>query len=234
MRKFMSITVVALVAVILLAGCGTKYVDGTWEGTSPADSRGAYGHVVLRIQDGKIVSADFQEVMANGTAKTMETYANWPQAIEAIEALPGKLVETQDIDKVDNIAEATGTVDKFKDAVRSALVNSRGEAQHSMKDGVYSYMDDSSERNVYEGTIAVHAGQIIAVHYAEMSKSTMIPKHLPEAEYGWEEAVKFLSEAPGQLIETQDPEAVDFIAEATGSYDKFVEIMKLLIAEAKK
>ena len=119
---------IAIVAVaLIIAGAwyfnrqasAVSYKDGTYEGKSVTDERGNYGAIQIKVEDGKITSAEYVEYDGEGKPKGSEY--PWPQAIEAIPKYEAQLVETQNPDKVDNITEATGTGEKFREAAKNAL-----------------------------------------------------------------------------------------------------------------
>ncbi|HOB09647.1 MAG: FMN-binding protein [Limnochordia bacterium] len=122
-RMWIAVVVVALI----LAGAwyfnrqssAISYKDGTYEGKSATDERGNYGVIQIKIEGGRITDADYVEYDAGGNPKGSEY--PWPQAIEAIPKYEARLVETQDPDRVDNITEATGTGEKFREAAKNAL-----------------------------------------------------------------------------------------------------------------
>jgi len=122
-RMWIAIVVVALI----LAGAwyfnrqssATSYKDGTYEGKSATDERGNYGMIKIKIEGGRITSADYVEYEASGNPKGPEY--PYPQALEDIPKYEDQLVKTQDPDKVDTISGSTGTADKFRDAAKNAL-----------------------------------------------------------------------------------------------------------------
>ena len=122
-RTWIAIVVVALI----LAGAwyfnrqssAISYKDGTYEGKSATDERGNYGTIQIKVEEGKITSAEYVEYDGEGNPKGSEY--PWQQAIEAIPKYEARLVETQDPDKVDSISEATGTGEKFREAAKNAL-----------------------------------------------------------------------------------------------------------------
>ncbi|AEE95622.1 FMN-binding domain protein [Mahella australiensis 50-1 BON] len=136
MKKVLALTLVAVMALFVLAACssneGTQssgdtssetitYKDGTYKGQSSKNEHGQYGDIEITIKDGKITDVKYKEIMEDGSEKTLENDNNYKEAIDAIKALPQKLIEVQDPDKVDTISKATGTTDMFKEAAKNAL-----------------------------------------------------------------------------------------------------------------
>lgn len=117
----------------LLPACGKAYKDGTYEGRSTNDSRGAYGTVVLKIEGGKIASAEFVQYNADGTIKGEkygeeageENYKLAQKALENSKQYPEQLVKTQDVEKVDAVTGATSSWKQFTEAARDALAKAR-------------------------------------------------------------------------------------------------------------
>lgn len=131
MKKLLSFIVVC--TLIMLSACGAKLKDGTYEGRSTDDSRGAYGVVTLEIKDGKITSAEFLQYNADGTVKDEnygkeageENYKIAQKALDHSSEYPKKLVETQDVGKVDAITGATSSWKQFQEAAKDALAKAK-------------------------------------------------------------------------------------------------------------
>ncbi|MGI6575089.1 MAG: FMN-binding protein [bacterium] len=105
-----------------------KYEDGTYTGETEFDDRGWKGVVEIVVTGGEIVEVDYDEVDKEGNAKSEdEKYnENWEAqaGISAGEAYPAyeeELIEKQHIEGVDVITGATGTHEKFTEAVKNAL-----------------------------------------------------------------------------------------------------------------
>lgn len=143
------ILVPGLAVLLLLAGCAKEkpadnpkntpqgaapaYKDGTYHAESGADDRGAVGHITLTIQQGKIVQAEFKGVQkdgkvkdveygkTNGKIENQEFYNKAQVAVKGMATYAPKLVEVQDIDKVDSVSGATVSYKQFVDAGKKAL-----------------------------------------------------------------------------------------------------------------
>jgi major membrane immunogen (membrane-anchored lipoprotein) len=140
MKKVLALTLVAVMALFVLAACssneGTQssgdtssgdtssetitYKDGTYKGQSSKNDHGQYGDIEITIKDGKITDVKYKEIMEDGSEKAPGSY-EYQEALDAIESLPQKLMEVQDPDKVDVVSNATGTSDLFKEAAKNAL-----------------------------------------------------------------------------------------------------------------
>ncbi|NSW90833.1 MAG: FMN-binding protein [Firmicutes bacterium] len=133
MRKYLIITFVVLLALVLVSGCsGSKYKDGTWKAESQPDDYGNTALVEITIKDGKITDVVWKE-MSNGKEKdedygkkdgkieNQENYDKAQKAIKASKTYGDKLVEVQDINKVDAISGATRSHETFVSLVKEAL-----------------------------------------------------------------------------------------------------------------
>lgn len=151
MKKYAVILVMLVVAVGLLAGCSSpkkdspaaakeqvkSYKDGTYTAKSSSDERGAVGEITLVIEKGKITKAEYKGIMkdgkikdidygkTNGKIENQEFYNKAQNAVKAIPAYPAKLVETQDVAKIDAISGATVSYNQFAEAVKKALEQAR-------------------------------------------------------------------------------------------------------------
>lgn len=152
MKKYAVVLVVAILSVGLLAGCSSSpqkdspaaakeqvksYKDGTYTATSSPDERGAVGEVSLVIEKGKISKAEYKGIMkdgkvkdidygkTNGKIENQEFYNKAQNAVKAIPTYPAKLVETQDMAKIDAISGATVSYNQFAEAVKKALEKAR-------------------------------------------------------------------------------------------------------------
>ncbi|NLB43045.1 MAG: FMN-binding protein, partial [Clostridiales bacterium] len=95
--------------------------DGVYTGKTEADERGSFGEAKITIAGGKITEAEYVEYMEEGKPKSKENGYEYETALESFEALSNELVEKQNIDEVDDYTGATGTTDKFREAVKEAL-----------------------------------------------------------------------------------------------------------------
>ncbi|HHY82273.1 MAG TPA: FMN-binding protein [Clostridiales bacterium] len=95
--------------------------DGVYTGRSDEDERGNYGEIKITIADGKITEAEYIEYTSDGKEKSKENGYEYEEALKAFEDLPKKLIETQNVDEVDDYSGATGTSNKFRTAAKRAL-----------------------------------------------------------------------------------------------------------------
>ena len=98
---------------------GSQWQDGTYVGRSSPDERGYFGEIELKVADGKITEAEYEEMDQQGNRKD-ENYP-YPLGPQSHDEYEDRLVETQNVDEVDSISGATQTHDRFVEAARDAL-----------------------------------------------------------------------------------------------------------------
>jgi major membrane immunogen (membrane-anchored lipoprotein) len=98
------------------AGTVGAYTDGTYTGFSTADDRGAMGYASVTVSGGKITDAKLLDLQIKTTANY-----KYPISLNAWAPLAQSLIAKQDITKVDAIAQATQTSDRFKETITNAL-----------------------------------------------------------------------------------------------------------------
>jgi len=133
-KKFGIVLISVFLIAALVACGGGKLKDGSYEGQSAPDSRGGYGVVKIEVKDGKIESAEFLQYNADGSLKDEsygkdsgeENYKKAQDALEASKKYAEKLVETQDVEKVDSITGATSSWKAFQEAAKDALAKAKG------------------------------------------------------------------------------------------------------------
>lgn len=147
MRKYAVLLIIAVTVLSLFTGCGSSqknnpasakeqgksYKDGTYTAQSSPDERGAIGEITLVIEKGKIAKADYKGIMkdgkikdtdygkTNGKIENQDFYNKAQNAVRAAASYPAKLVETQDVDKIDAVSGATVSYNQFAEAVKKAL-----------------------------------------------------------------------------------------------------------------
>ncbi len=97
--------------------------DGTYSGQSDKDDHNNYGSIEIEVKNTKISAVNYKEYTDNDQPKGAD-YPYKP-ALDAMPELEKQLVDKQDPDKVDDIAGATGTSDKFRVAAKRALEKAR-------------------------------------------------------------------------------------------------------------
>ena len=124
------ISIILILSLIFVTGCSSKkeLKDGVYEGNYKDES--ATVKFVITIKDKKIVYCVREERDNKNNKIKDENYGkddadfNYKQAQKAVKNSEGyakKLVEVQDIDKVDSVSGATVSYKRFKSAVKDAL-----------------------------------------------------------------------------------------------------------------
>ena len=140
MKKKIYLVVAVVLALALLVACAPEQsngngnsndngnvttpeglADGVYTGKTEKDERGNYGEAKITISGGKITEAEYVEYTEDGKPKSKENGYEYEAALESFEALSNELVEKQNIDDVDDYSGATGTTNKFREAVKEAL-----------------------------------------------------------------------------------------------------------------
>ena len=150
MKKCLTVVLAGTLIGLLLAGCGSQkdstvhsdnshsghthsYKDGTYSAKSSSDERGAVGEITLTIQQGKITKADYKGLQKDGKIKDLEYgktngkienaefYKKAQQAVKGAATYAPKLLEMQNVEKVDSISGATVSYKQFSEAVKLAL-----------------------------------------------------------------------------------------------------------------
>lgn len=149
-RKYILLMIGAL-TVSALTGCGQKaaedhsghanhasahtgaYKDGTYTAKSSPDERGAIGEITLTIKEGKITQADYKGIQKDGKVKDVdygktngkienpEFYKKAQQGLKGAMSYGPRLIETQNLDKVDSVSGATLSYKQFTEAGHKAL-----------------------------------------------------------------------------------------------------------------
>jgi major membrane immunogen (membrane-anchored lipoprotein) len=113
------------------------YKDGTYTAQSTPDERGAVGELTMTIQQGKITQADYKGIQkdgkikdadygkTNGKIENQEFYNKAQHALKAAGTYAPKLLETQNVDKIDSISGATVSYKQFSEATKKALAQAQ-------------------------------------------------------------------------------------------------------------
>lgn len=122
------------------AQAAVRYKDGVYKAVSGIkDDWGGYAEVTITVKDGKIVDCEFLSYEKDGTLKDEDygktdgviknagLYKIAQDAINNAAKYGPKLVETQQLEKVDAIAGATASYELFENAVGIALKQAKAE-----------------------------------------------------------------------------------------------------------
>jgi len=109
-----------------LDAAGAK--DGTWTGSSPYDAFDYRHQATIEIENGQIVSVDYNEIHRNGTGKQEDESYCEEMSITgttpaiAYPAMEAQLPEVQNLELVDGVSGATYSLYRFRYAVMIALM----------------------------------------------------------------------------------------------------------------
>lgn len=103
--------------------------DGTYTAESSRDDKLGYSKLTLKIENHKIIEAEFEGVDVFGNVKDESygsllgegDYKKAQVAVKAIEKYPRQLLETQDLRKVDAISGASISYGQFVETAKNAL-----------------------------------------------------------------------------------------------------------------
>lgn len=129
-KKNFKLITIFILSTIFVTSCGkdNKLKDGTFEGVYKDDM--ATVKVSVTVKDKKIVDCKMEEIDNKTNKIKDEDYgkgssdANYNLAQKAVKnskEYPKRLVEVQDVDKVDSVSGATVSFKRFKNAVKDAL-----------------------------------------------------------------------------------------------------------------
>lgn len=131
MKKFFATIVAALTVASMFTGCGAATLkDGTYKAKLSEDSHGWTDYVEVTIADGKISAVDFDSLNEAGDKKSEnQEYEDSMVPVSGIGPMTffkkyeDDLLAKQDADKVDLVAGATDSGNKFKKMVKELKKN---------------------------------------------------------------------------------------------------------------
>lgn len=129
MRKLLTLVLALALTAAMFTGCVSATLkDGTYKAQyKEADSHGWNEYVVVTVAEGKISAVEFDALNEEGVKKTdtpeykdqMLQYGGTTYPEEFYPAIAQKLVDTQDIAKVDAYAGATNSTNSFVALVKA-------------------------------------------------------------------------------------------------------------------
>ncbi|MFO7941046.1 MAG: FMN-binding protein [Bacillota bacterium] len=204
------------------------YPDGEHVGYSDPDSHG-YVSVTAIVQRGVLTHVEAQEFMADGTQKTTDNY-DYEEWAVAMEELPQAAVEEQSAD-VDTVSGATGTSDKFRQALRRALGEEEAFEVGPYEDGIHVGESDKSDRGGWvEVEVTVLRGHIVDVAMEEYDEEGVAKT--PE-NYDYEEWAVAAEELPEAVVEAQSAD-IDAVSGATGTSEMFIQAVRRALGEEEE
>ncbi len=230
-RKYLATLVLcALIALSLFVpACGPKvFNDGTYTGISQGDSHG-YAVAEVRMQKDKIASVKLTEMTELGEEKDYATYP-WPKSKEAKDTLEKAFVGRQD-QNVDVVAQATGSSNKFKEAVGFALEKARKKptVTSTYFEGTFMGRSKADAQGWGVAWVTIQGDKITEV---EVEDVTAEREFKDWATYSWTPAVEAKAEMPKRFVAANSA-TVDAYTGATGSSTKWMEAVAAALAAAK-
>lgn len=217
-------------------------VDGTYYATySHTDMRGWRAFVEMTVEGGKITVAKGDYINAEGKLKTEDTaYGERMSAktkvtpAQAFEQLQAQVLDKQSA-AIDAVAGASSSSESYMHMVEGLIEKAKaGDTSELVLEanGDYSAKGEADERGwTPEITLTYEGGKITAVVFDETNADGKAKSTDEEYSKMMSDKTKVTpKEAYDQLaaalVEKQDPTAVDAVAGATASSDKFKEMAK--------
>lgn len=123
-----------MMALLISTTCLAAYKDGTYT-AKEEQKKGEttwYSELVLTVKDGKISEVKIAEKSSKGVDKNTDKKYNekWMNVSQIdfptfVQKFTEELIKTQDADKIDNIAGATGITTRYKKLSKEALKNAQ-------------------------------------------------------------------------------------------------------------
>lgn len=137
MKKITALLMAIMMVTVVFAGCsssGEKYVDGTYRAEDAEFSHGYKEFVEITVASGKINKVVMDAIGEDGTTlkSTDQEYKagyegtgndTYPEVFYP--SLASQLEKTQNLDKVEAVAGATGSSESFKRLAAAALENAK-------------------------------------------------------------------------------------------------------------
>ncbi|ACB85573.1 FMN-binding protein [Natranaerobius thermophilus] len=97
--------------------------DGTFMGLSSVNERGGWNIAFVTFENSEITEVELEEIQKtdDGDYEMKDEDYDWDEFHEAKEDLPEMFIEAEEPTEVDNITGATGSVDRWKEAVKDAM-----------------------------------------------------------------------------------------------------------------
>lgn len=220
----------ALALVLFVAAAGAAqapvYHDGTYVAVSDADSHG-YLMAIVTIRDGKIAQVRLTEMNGFGDPKPA-TYP-WEQYHEAMKVLPERFVAANSWD-VDGVAQATGTSESARTAVRRALEKAARVPGGRYFDGTFFGRSAADDHGYGTALVTIKDDKIVGVTLGEV---------LPDgtwkdfSTYPWEPAVEGKAAMEEAFVAAGGVE-VDLITGATSSSEKWIAAVTNALKSAER
>ncbi len=219
---------VALALLVAVGGAAQApvYHDGTYVAVSDADSHG-YLMAIVVVRDGKIAQVRLTEMNGFGDPKPA-TYP-WEPYHEAMKVLPERFVAANSWD-VDGIAQATGTSESARTAVRRALEKAARVPGGRYFDGTFFGRSAADDHGYGTALVTIKGDKIVAVTLGEV---------LPDgtwkdfSTYPWEPAVEGKVKMEEAFVASGGVD-VDLVTGATSSSQKWIAAVTNALKSAER
>lgn len=241
-RKVKSVFVpaVLVLAVLALPVAGTScrartYTNGSYQAVSQADDHG-YTWAKVVIENDKLTAVELREFTEFGVEKDFATYP-WAPAKTANEIMPGRFVQAGSWD-VDVVAEATASSEKYKQAVSFALEKARRKPTMTTAFFQGTFMGVSAADSFGHGVawVTIQNDELAGVLLEEVVLNDEGEYEFKDWEdYDYRQVVDARDEMTARLKAASPATvaAVDAVAEATSSSNKWKEAVQNALAGAK-
>jgi len=230
MDLWVTVAVIAVLA-ILSAGCKPKvYNDGTYKGISQANTQTGYAISEVTVQKDKISSVTLTEITEIGVAKDYETY-QYPTAKEANAEMAKRFVGRQDAAGVDVVSGATASSEKYKEAVAHALEKARitPVVKSTYYEGVYFGRSAEDDEGYGIAFITVEGDKISVVKLDDVNKDGTL-KDWPV--YQYTKALEARASMEKKFVE-ENSAVIDTYSGATNSSAKWIQAVQDALQNAK-
>jgi uncharacterized protein with FMN-binding domain len=224
----------ALLAAGLTPGGGeggqAMFLDGTYVGYSDADATG-YAVATVVIARDQIVGVNLTEFMGHGEEKDWETYP-WEEAVQARNQLAREFVVKNSTD-VDTITGATGSSEKYKQAVARALENALVEParDNTYFDGTFQGQAGPNEYGQWSvARVTIEKDRIINV---VLEETTGESNEFKDADYPYEPYHRAREEMARRFLAANSA-GVDAFTGATGSSAGWIAAVENALEHARR
>ncbi len=232
------------------AAADTEFVDGTYTAAYDyADSRGWRAFLQINVDGGVITDVDFDYVNADGTRKSEDEGYNqrWQGALEedidmniARDTFAEQLIDRQSV-PIDVVSGATGSSELMNELGDAALERAReGNTELAIVpyDLTVTAEDEEDERGwTARVELSFEDGELVAVDYDEVEyddDGEIVNRKSEDEAYAerWEGAdgisqMEAFPELEQRLLDAGgNPDEVDQVTGATGSWARFVDVVQ--------
>jgi major membrane immunogen (membrane-anchored lipoprotein) len=241
-------------AADITAVTGSIFKDGIYVAKTVTDNEKYFAQATITIKDGKIATADWSLYDEGNNKPFDEEYyhqfePNEEYVKQAKEDWSGsrnyavKLLETQDVNKVDAVTGATWSFVEFEEVINLALDQATEGTAPAYKDGVYEGQTAVDVDKYYaKATVTVEGGKITKVDWNiyDSARNDLLfdQDYLTSDIDSWTRTqcnndLRGLGGYSDKLVETQNLYQVDAVSGATWSNIKFRQAVDNALEKAR-